>query len=134
MNIQNGTVIDRLFRANEYRPPWLWSLIQLIHDVHDDIHPTNSGNGAPDQVSRLIIHPTAGGMVRGAHNCGVCDKEVVAAIERYSVSGDIHELDGLDCDCKTIWQTEIDLDQNSALPLGIGMNRRGPTLKHLMSP
>jgi len=69
-------------------------LIQLIHDVHSFIHPTNSGNGADDQVCRLIIHPTAGGKVRGAHNCGACDSEVVAAIERYSVSGDIHELDG----------------------------------------
>nr|MCS5525908.1 archaeosine biosynthesis radical SAM protein RaSEA [Candidatus Poseidoniaceae archaeon] len=90
MNIQRGTVIDRLFRADEYRPPWLWSLIQLIHDVHSFIHPTNSGNGAADQVCRLIIHPTAGGKVRGAHNCGACDSEVAAAIERYSVSGDIH--------------------------------------------
>ena len=34
MNIQNGTVIDRLFRNNEYRPPWLWSLVELIHKVH----------------------------------------------------------------------------------------------------
>ena len=109
MNIQKGTVIDRLFRANEYRPPWLWSLIQLIKDVHYDIHPTNSGNGSEDQVSRLIIHPTAGGKVRGAHNCGSCDDEVVAAIERYSVSGDIHELDGLSCECQEVWKTEIEL-------------------------
>ena len=134
MNIQRGTVIDRLFRANEYRPPWLWSLIQLIHDVHKDIHPTNSGNGAEDQVSRLIIHPTAGGKVRGAHNCGKCDSEVVAAIERYSVSGDIHELDGLDCSCKKVWKSEIELDKCMPIPLGAGKNRRGNPLLHLRSP
>ena len=93
MNIQKGTVIDRLFRNNEYRPPWLWSLVQLIHDVHPTIHPTNGGNSSADKVARLIIHPTAGGKVRGAHNCGSCDAEVVAAIERYSVSGEIEELD-----------------------------------------
>ena len=134
MNIQKGTVIDRLFRANEYRPPWLWSLVQLIHDVHYDIHPTNSGNGADDQVSRLIIHPTAGGKVRGAHNCGSCDGDVVAAIERYSVSGDIHELDGLDCECKQVWQCEIELDKCMPIPLGSGKNRRGNALLHLRSP
>ena len=134
MNIQRGTVIDRLFRANEYRPPWLWSLIQLIKDVHHDIHPTNSGNGADDQVSRLIIHPTAGGKVRGAHNCGSCDDEVVAAIERYSVSGDIHDLDGLSCDCEEVWKTEVELDQKMPIPLGSGKNRRGDALLHLRSP
>ena len=134
MNIQKGTVIDRLFRNNEYRPPWLWSLVQLIHDVHPTIHPTNSGNSSADKVARLIIHPTAGGKVRGAHNCGSCDAEVVAAIERYSVSGEIEELDGLDCNCKSIWETEIKMDRSMPIPLGVGKNRRGDTMAHLRSP
>ena len=125
MNIQKKTIVDRIHRARQYRPPWLWSLIQLIRDVHYDIHPTNSGNGSEDQVSRLIIHPTAGGKVRGAHNCGKCDEEVVAAIERYSVSGDIHDLDGLECSCQDIWKSEIKLDNSMPIPLGSGINRRG---------
>ena len=29
------------------------------------------------------------------HNCGKCDSEVVAAIERYAVSGDLLEFEGL---------------------------------------
>ena len=85
-------------------------------------------------MSRLIIHPTAGGKVRGAHNCGKCDSEVVAAIERYSVSGDIHELDGLDCSCKKVWKSEIELDKSMPIPLGAGKNRRGNPLLHLRSP
>ncbi len=134
MNIQKGTVIDRLFRNNEYRPPWLWSLVELIHRAHPHIHPTNSGNGSKDQVSRLIIHPTAGGKIRGSHNCGRCDEEVVAAIERYSVSGVIEEFTGLDCECKKVWKTEISLDEESPIPLGVGMNRRGNVMNHLRSP
>jgi radical SAM enzyme (TIGR01210 family) len=106
----------------------------LIHDVHYDIHPSNSGNGSDDQVSRLIIHPTAGGKVRGSHNCGKCDGDVVAAIERYSVSGDIRDLDGLDCTCKAVWRREIDLDNSMPIPLGSGKNRRGNALSHLRSP
>ena len=134
MNIQRGTVIDRLFRANEYRPPWLWSLIRLINDVHHDIHPSNAGNGAEDQICRLLIHPTAGGKTRGAHNCGKCDSEVVAAIERYSVSGDLLELEGLECECKQVWQQEVTLDNLVPVPLGVGINRRGDALAHLRSP
>ena len=102
--------------------------------LHPHIHPSNSGNGAADQVSRLIIHPTAGGKIRGSHNCGKCDGDVVAAIERYSVSGDIVEFDGLDCNCKQVWQKEIYLDETYPIPLGIGMNRRGNPLNHLRSP
>ena len=62
------------------------------------------------------------------------DGEVVAAIERYSVSGDIHELDGLDCECKQVWQCEIELDKSMPIPLGSGKNRRGNALLHLRSP
>ena len=72
--------------------------------------------------------------MRGAHNCGDCDADVVAAIERYSVSGDIHDLDGLDCDCKKVWQCEIELDKTIPIPLGSGKNRRGDVLSHLRSP
>ena len=64
MNIQRGTVIDRLHRHNEYRPPWLWSLVEMIRQAHPLIHPEGGVNGDPDQVSRLIVHPTAGGKIR----------------------------------------------------------------------
>jgi len=134
MNIQRGTVIDRLFRSGDYRPPWLWSLIELISRVHPIIHPKGGKNGDEDQVSRLIIHPTAGGKVRGSHNCGSCDKEVVAAIERYSVSGDIREISGLDCTCKEIWQQEIDSDLKFPIPLGTGRQRRGSLREIFRSP
>ena len=134
MNIQRGTIIDRLFRAREYRPPWLWSLISLIERVHPLIHPDGGTNGGPDQVSRLIIHPTAGGRVRGSHNCGSCDKHVVAAIERYSVSGDLLEFEGLDCECKTIWKNEVEIDITFPAVLGTGIARRGEALLNLRSP
>ncbi len=134
MNIQNGTVIDRLFRAGDYRPPWLWSLVELIERVHPIIHPEGGKNGDAGQVSRLIIHPTAAGRVRGSHNCGSCDKEVAAAIERYSVSGDIGEFSGLDCECKKTWSSEIARDASLPIPLGVGIHRRGPASDRLRSP
>ena len=82
MNIQKNTIVDRLFRNKEYRPPWLWSLVEMILRSHEHLG---------DESCRIIVHPTAGGKIRGAHNCGQCDSEVVAAIERYSVSGDTEE-------------------------------------------
>ncbi len=121
MNIQRGTIVERLFRHREYRPPWLWSLVEMIRQV--------------DSVpGRLIVHPTAAGRVRGAHNCGKCDKHVAAAIERYSVSGDLEEFAGLTCECEKIWATEIELDCTIPSPFGVGLDRRMPAEESLMSP
>ena len=134
MNIQRGTVIDRLHRHQEYRPPWLWSLVELIQKSHLIVHPKGGMNGDEDQISRLIIHPTAGGKIRGSHNCGACDSEVVAAIERYAVSGSLDEFTGLDCECKSLWRKELENDRTIPVPLGTSRARRGSIIEMLRSP
>ena len=133
MNIQRGTVIDRLHRHQEYRPPWLWSLVELIQKSHHIVHPKGGMNGDEDQISRLIIHPTAGGKIRGSHNCGECDAEVVAAIERYAVSGSLEEFTGIDCDCKSLWRKELENDRAIPVPLGTSRQRRGSIIEMLRS-
>ena len=125
MNIQNRTIVDRLFRNREYRPPWLWSLVEMIEQTHDETF---------NQDARIIVHPTAGGKIRGAHNCGSCDKHVVAAIERYSVSRNLAEFKGLDCDCKAVWRAEIASDMNLPAPLGTGRDRRGSQVNLMRAP
>jgi len=134
MNIQRGTVIDRLHRHNEYRPPWLWSLVDMIRRAHPLIHPRGGVNGDDDQVSRLIVHPTAGGKIRGSHNCGSCDAEVVAAIERYAVSGSLLEFEGLSCACEDVWRNEVKLERQLPVPLGLSKPRRGSAVDRLRSP
>jgi len=125
MNIQRGTVVDRLFRNNEYRPPWLWSLVEMIIRAHPEVSKLES---------RVIVHPTAGGKLRGSHNCGECDREVVAAIERYSVSGSVDEFSNIHCKCKETWRAEIMSDSNLPTPLGTGTFRRGNPLELARAP
>ena len=125
MNIQRGTIVDRLFRNREYRPPWLWSLVEMIIRTHDDVSKTEC---------RVIVHPTAGGKSRGSHNCGSCDSKVVAAIERYSVSGNLGEFNRLECECKKVWLSEIQNDSALPTPMGSGIHRRGNALDRLRAP
>ncbi len=73
-------------------------------------------------------------MIRGSHNCGKCDREVAAAIERYSVSADIRDFEGIECECQNVWKNEIALDNALPVPLGIGSNRRAPLDKILRAP
>ena len=125
MNIQKRTVVDRLYRNKEYRPPWLWSLVEMIKQAH--VKTSEIG-------CRVIVHPTAGGKVRGAHNCGSCDVEVVAAIERYSVSGEISEFHGIDCSCKSHWRAELNNDLTLPAPIGTGAFRRGDPVDIIRAP
>ncbi|MCI4368187.1 MAG: archaeosine biosynthesis radical SAM protein RaSEA [Thermoplasmata archaeon] len=103
VHIQNGTVVEWLFRRGRYRPPWLWSLVDVLRE------------GARIRNStRLVSFPTAGGLPRGPHNCGECDRAVLEAIEEASLSQEFGPLDALDCACRATWRSLSALE-----PLGI---------------
>ncbi|HZY70711.1 MAG TPA: archaeosine biosynthesis radical SAM protein RaSEA [Thermoplasmata archaeon] len=93
VHIQNGTVVEWLFRRHRYRPPWLWSLVEAMR------------RGAELRgAARLVTFPTAGGRPRGPHNCGRCDARVLAALEAASLDQRFEGLDGLSCECRAVWE------------------------------
>jgi radical SAM enzyme (TIGR01210 family) len=92
VNIQKFTMVERLWKNREYRPPWLWSVVEVLKKTSE----------IPNV--RLISSPTAGGTKKGAHNCGKCDKDVLLGIDKFSMTQDKSFLDELNCDCKEDWQ------------------------------
>jgi hypothetical protein len=95
MNVQRNTVVDHLFHRGEYRPPWLWSVAEVLRRCRD-------------LQAHVKSHPTGGGMRRGAHNCGACDRSFLAAIDDVSLGlGD--RLDDLACDCRQEWEETLEL-------------------------
>ncbi len=103
VHIQGGTVVEWLFRRGRYRPPWLWSVVEALRTA------------APDRGSaRLVSFPTAGGLPRGPHNCGRCDRAVLAAVEEASLSQQFDGLEHLDCSCREQWRATCALE-----PLGV---------------
>ncbi len=103
VHIQNGTVVEHLFRRGQYRPPWLWSLVAVLRE------------GAERRGSaRLVTFPTAGGLARGPHNCGRCDRAVLRALEEASLTQRFEGLDALDCACRATWAEQSQLE-----PLGV---------------
>jgi radical SAM enzyme (TIGR01210 family) len=99
VHIQNGTVVEWLYRRRRYRPPWLWSLVEAMRAgarVRGD--------------SRLVTFPTAGGLPRGPHNCGTCDGAVLAALEEASLSQSFSGLAALDCACRATWERTLELE------------------------
>ncbi len=94
VNVQSHTIVDRLYRRGEYRPPWLWSVVEVLERTKD-------------LKARVKSHPTAGGRARGAHNCGSCDRKVVNAIEEFSL-GLRTDFADLSCECTEVWQAYLD--------------------------
>ncbi|MBI4415521.1 MAG: archaeosine biosynthesis radical SAM protein RaSEA [Euryarchaeota archaeon] len=96
MNVQRNTVVDHLFKRGAYRPPWLWSVSEVLRQCRDlRAHPKS--------------HPTGGGLRRGAHNCGTCDRSFLGAIEDFSLGlGD--RLDDLACECRAPWLDLLELE------------------------
>ncbi|TLZ71025.1 MAG: TIGR01210 family radical SAM protein [Methanobacteriota archaeon] len=66
VNVQRDTLVDHLFKRRQYRPPWLWSVVEVLERTRD-------------LKAHVKSHPTAGGLRRGAHNCGTCDRRVIDA-------------------------------------------------------
>lgn len=103
-SVQRHTELERLWKQGEYRPPYLWSILEVIR-------------ASPVQ---LTIDPLGGGTRRGAHNCGTCDSEIVRAIRDYSLNGDrtlIEEIFSTDCTCKKEWEYVMDHEMPYCMPL-----------------
>jgi len=97
VNVQRDTVVDMLWRRGNYRPPWLWSLVEVLR------------KGSELSSCRLMSSPSGGGTVRGVHNCDRCDRKVLDAVQRFSFSQDLDDLGGLECGCRKEWAALMDL-------------------------
>lgn len=96
VNVQRGTLVERLWRRGEFRPPWLWSVVEILERT--------KGLGP-----RVMSDPTAAGRPRGAHNCGECDANVAAAIKDFSL-GLRGGFEGIRCDCRERWLDTLELE------------------------
>lgn len=97
VNVQKGTVVERLWRDWSYRPPWLWSVLEVL-------------KASAGSKCKLICDPTGGGKERGAHNCGKCDGAVLDSVRAFSLSQDSSRLGSPDCPCRELWQAIMDAE------------------------
>ena len=95
-NVQNGTLVNDLFHKKRYRPPWLWSVLHIIQAAIKIAPKT-----------KIICDPSAAGKLRGAHNCGKCDKTVTSllkkAVYKEELPSDLSSI----CSCYLRWEIII---------------------------
>lgn len=98
-NVQRNTVVEFLWKHSEYRPPWLFSIVEILR---------TSKKIARNVLLKCDI--VGGGTRRGAHNCKSCDNVFLKAISEFSLSQNIDVFDNLDCDCREKWLDQLDLE------------------------
>ena len=108
LNVQKGTLVERMWKRGDYRPPWLWSLLEVLRCAPSD--------------TRIMSSPSGGGSPRGVHNCGTCDAKILEAVKAFSFSQRQEDLTVEECTCKGDWlrslqdgvrfQTAVDGDRH----------------------
>ena len=121
--VQRGTYVEYLWQRWGYRPPWLWSAVDLARWWAEDGPGAGEGSGVAEghdvKVTKgrdayrvpLTLDPVGAGSPRGPHNCGRCDRQVAAALRRFSLSQDAHEFDALRCGCRGLYKKYMELEE-----------------------
>ncbi|NLX47890.1 MAG: archaeosine biosynthesis radical SAM protein RaSEA [Euryarchaeota archaeon] len=95
LNVQRGTVVEGLWKRGDYRPPWIWSLFEVLK-----LRSELSG-------VRLFSSPSGAGTRRGVHNCPSCDRRLLDALEAFNFEQDVSLLAGHSCHCHDEWTSLI---------------------------
>lgn len=93
--IQEGTLMAKLFQTKEYKPPWLWSIIEVIKKTYN-LGPIHIG-GFNDEPPPIIT-PT---------NCPLCAPRIQNLLQQYRETNNINLFDDLWCECHKSWREKI---------------------------
>jgi archaeosine synthase beta-subunit len=95
-NVQRHTLVDYLWKRRQYRPPWLWSVVEIIRQ------------GKKQFNGRIKCDVVGGGSIRGAHNCKTCDHTILNALSDFSLTQNLTVFDNLSCICNEQWLDQLD--------------------------
>ena len=103
-NVQRHTMVERLYWDGGYRPPWLWSVVEVLEQTAD--------------VDAIVVSdPVGHGSDRGPHNCGECDDRVQTAIKDFDLRQDPTVFEEVSCDCEATWSAVLARETSYNLPL-----------------
>jgi radical SAM enzyme (TIGR01210 family) len=103
-NVQRHTMVEDLYHDGGYRPPWLWSVAEVLESTADE-----------DVI--VVSDPVGHGSDRGAHNCGECDDRVQKAIKDFDLRQDPSVFEQVSCACERTWELVLERETGYNQPL-----------------
>ena len=105
--VQKNTVVHQLWMNNLYRPPWLWSIVDILLQCRSKYRDRLHFYISPWEYSIESIDKV--------RNCGKCDKKLKECINLYNQNFDTAVFKDLECSCKDRWREAI--QEKNVLPI-----------------
>lgn len=93
--VVEGTVMAQWHRQGKYRPPWLWSVVEVLK---------NTAYLGPVQVGYFTDEPKP---LAVPTNCPKCTENVLERFDSYRLWGDFGVFEPLECACRQDWKMEV---------------------------
>jgi len=94
--VQSGTKMEEAYRKGNFRPPWLWSVIEVLRATYH-LGTVNVGD-FKDEPPPIAI----------PYNCEKCSSKIESLFQQYKESHEVDIFDNIDCDCKSNWKESLD--------------------------
>lgn len=95
VSVQDFTLTDYLHRAGYYRPPWIWSAIEVIKRTCE-LGFIRIGGFEFFPVPRLF-----------SHNCEKCNEKSIRAVQSFNMRQSPDVFDSLACECQSEWEEDL---------------------------
>lgn len=89
--VQEGTEMARAFHTNNYQPPYLWTIMEIVKEVVKNNWPVNIGKFTDEPVPIAI-----------PANCPGCSPLIYRAIDKFRETRNLAVLP--ECGCKADWE------------------------------
>jgi len=99
--VQEDTIMHKLFQKGEFKPPWLWSIIEVVRRTYH--FGFVQVGGFTDEPPPIAI----------PNNCPKCSSTILKALQNFREQHDLIVFEGLRCECQVEWQKEL----NKVYPL-----------------
>lgn len=99
LSIHQWSLLEALYVNGLYQTPWLWSIIEVIKNIH---------HLGEIRIGGVEYYPRPEVVANNHHNDNsVCSVSILEAIKKYNYLRNIDIFNDLDCHCKNEWQKEL---------------------------
>ncbi|NDV57973.1 hypothetical protein [Bacteroides sp. 519] len=110
-HIKKATIGEVLFKLEIYSSPSLWSLIEVLRQLEQEIY---------ENKIEINWYTSMGAynVISSPYTCSKCYSKVIEILDKFSQSNDFNYilmLDEIKCECKNIWRDK--LEKNNSLNL-----------------
>jgi radical SAM enzyme (TIGR01210 family) len=107
VSIQHFTTVSLLWEAGYYKPPWIWSIFEIVKRT--------AHLGITIRIGGFEFYPIP---KEFTSNCSACNQEMINRINEFNSTNDLNVIENLKCSskCDIKWKEELKDTDRRSLP------------------